>query len=82
MIALNQQTCTGCGSCVKVCPHRVYELYDKKARPAFEERCIECGACQLNCAENAIEITKGTGCIFTIIKEDILKLQPHACGCG
>ncbi len=82
MIALNHNACTGCGACVNVCPHRVLALNNKKARLAFEERCIECGACQLNCRSDTIEVTKGTGCLFTIIKEDILKLTPHACGCG
>jgi NAD-dependent dihydropyrimidine dehydrogenase PreA subunit len=78
MIALNPNACTGCGSCVKVCPHRVLALNNKKARLAFEALCIECGACQLNCQNSAIEVTKGSGCLFTIIKEDILKLEPGA----
>lgn len=75
MIALNQNECTGCGICVSVCPHRVIELHKKRARLAFEERCIECGACQLNCSIEAVQVTKGTGCLFIIIKEDILKLN-------
>ncbi len=82
MIALNQETCKGCGICEKICPHRVIELRDNKAHLAFEERCIECGACQLNCESDAIEVTKGTGCLFIILKEDILKLEPRTCGCG
>ena len=75
MIAVNQETCLGCGICEKICPHRVIELRDEKAHLVFEERCIECGACQLNCASDAIELTKGTGCLFAIIKENILKLE-------
>ena len=48
-----------------------------------EERCIECAACQLNCREDAIVVTKGTGCLVAIIREDILKLEDRAtCGCG
>jgi NAD-dependent dihydropyrimidine dehydrogenase PreA subunit len=82
MIALNQETCIGCGICEKICPHRVVELHDNKAYLAFEERCIECGACQLNCASDAIKVTKGAGCLFIIIKEDILKLEPRTCGYG
>ncbi len=82
MITLDQNACSGCGTCVKICPHRVLELNDKKARLAAEERCIECGACQLNCIDNAIEVTKGTGCLFAIIREDILKLNSASCGCG
>ena len=82
MITLDQNACSGCGTCVKICPHRVLELNNKKARLAVEERCIECGACQLNCQDDAIEVTKGTGCLFAIIREDILKLNSASCGCG
>jgi len=82
MITLDQNACSGCGTCVKICPHRVLELNNNKARLAAEERCIECGACQLNCQDGAIEVTKGTGCLFAIIREDILKLNSAACGCG
>jgi ferredoxin len=76
MITISQKDCTGCGICVNVCPHCVIELHKKKAHLAFEGRCIECGACQLNCSSDAIEVTKGTGCLFIIFKEDILKLKP------
>jgi ferredoxin len=44
----------------------------KKVVMLAEDRCIECGACQLNCYDDAIEVTKGTGCLLVIIKEDIL----------
>ncbi len=83
MITLNQEACTGCGTCVKACPHRVLALVDRKAVLDAEQRCIECAACQLNCHEDAIVVTKGTGCLFAIIREDILKLDTSAsCGCG
>lgn len=82
MIALSQEACTGCGTCVKICPHRVFELQNKKALLAVEARCIECGACQLNCPEAAIQVTKGTGCLVAIIREDILKLNTPVCGCS
>jgi len=82
MIAVQAAACTGCGTCVKVCPHRVLELENKKAVLAAEDRCIECGACQLNCPESAVAVTKGTGCLFAILKEDVLKLSPKNAGCG
>jgi hypothetical protein len=55
------------------------ESAKKSARTAS---LIECGACQLNCAGDAIEVTKGTGCLFVIIKEDILKMDSRECGCA
>ncbi len=84
MITLNAEACTGCGLCVKVCPHRVLELRQKRAELAAEQRCIECAACQLNCHADAIEVTKGTGCLVAIIMEDVLKLKQsgQSCGCG
>ncbi len=81
MIHVDPEACTGCGVCVKVCPHRVLEMKDKKAYLVAEDRCIECGACQLNCHYEAIEVTKGVGCLVAIIKEDILKIKKKGCCC-
>ncbi len=83
MITLTQEACNGCGICVKVCPHRVLAMLDRKAVLDAEQRCIECAACQLNCREDAIVVTKGTGCLVAIIREDILKLENRAArGCA
>jgi len=82
MINFDNDRCTGCSVCVNVCPQGVLELSDKKARITDYESCMECGACQLNCEYAAVEVTKGTGCLFAIIKEDILKIAPKGAGCG
>lgn len=75
MIQLHTDACTGCGTCVKVCPHGVLAMENKKALLVAEERCIECGACQLNCHDDGIVVTKGVGCLFAIIRDDVLKLN-------
>ena len=75
MIQLQSDACTGCGTCAKVCPHGVLRLVAGRAELVAEERCIECGGCQLNCHDGAVVVTKGTGCLVIIVKEDILKLQ-------
>ncbi|MBU1022994.1 4Fe-4S binding protein [bacterium] len=80
MLTLNSEICTGCGICVNVCPHGVFTLAGKKANIEFDNRCIECGACHLNCPVEAIYVTKGTGCLVAIIREDILKTTPQGCG--
>ncbi len=80
MIRIDTERCTGCGTCVLVCPHDVLAIESRKAILPHKERCIECGACQLNCAPGAMRVTKGTGCLVAIIKEDILRLQPQGCG--
>ena len=82
MIEFDKEKCMGCKVCVKVCPHRVISMIEGKAETVNIERCIECGACELNCEFDAIKVTKGTGCLVAIIKEDILKIVPKGCGCG
>lgn len=82
MIKIDKSVCTACATCVSVCPHQVFSVEQKAVRIVNEENCIECGACQLNCTEEAITVTKGTGCVIIIIKEDILGLKPGACACG
>jgi len=52
----------------------------RKAKVVAEEKCIECGACQINCDYGALLVTKGTGCLTAIIKEDILKVEEPGCG--
>ena len=84
MISLSQENCTGCGTCVKVCPHAVLSMRDKKAWLIYEEGCIECGACELNCHDDAIVVPKGVGCLLAIVRDDILGLgdgQATTCGC-
>jgi NAD-dependent dihydropyrimidine dehydrogenase PreA subunit len=82
MIEFNKEKCTGCMVCPKVCPHGVISMIEGKAAPVNIEKCIECGACQLNCEFDAIKVNKGTGCLFAIIKEDILKIKGKGCACG
>lgn len=82
MIHFNKEKCNGCGVCINVCPQSVIQLIENKAELIDYESCMECGACQLNCEFDAIELTKGTGCLFAIVKEDILKTSPKGTGCG
>lgn len=78
MIAVKTDACSGCGDCADVCPHRVLEMQNKKAVIVNEEACIECGACQVNCHDDAMLVTKGTGCLFVIVKQDILGIGASA----
>jgi Fe-S-cluster-containing dehydrogenase component len=54
-------------------------MNSRLAMVVHNERCIECGACELNCTTGAIKVTKGTGCLIVIIKEDILGLKAKCC---
>jgi len=82
MIKFDENKCTGCKVCVGVCPQRVIKMTNDKAKVTDYASCMECGACKLNCQFDAIEVTKGTGCLWAILKEDILKIAPKGTGCG
>lgn len=81
MIKINKEKCIGCSLCMKICPRRVISMHESKAIASDNKSCLECGACSLNCPVNAITLTKGTGCLVAIIKEDILKTVPKGSGC-
>jgi nitroreductase/NAD-dependent dihydropyrimidine dehydrogenase PreA subunit len=46
--------CTGCSTCVEVCPAFVLEMKDKKALVARGDWCIGCGHCGAVCPAGAI----------------------------
>ena len=81
MITLTQEACNACGICVKVCPHRVLAMLGGKAVLDAEERCIECAACQLNCREDAIVVTKGTA-LCVNVRETLRYLEIREEGNG
>ena len=66
-LQLDGKACNGCGMCVIVCPHAVFDIKDRKAVFAYRDACIECGACAINCTENAIQVQTGAGCAAGMI---------------
>jgi NAD-dependent dihydropyrimidine dehydrogenase PreA subunit len=73
------EKCTGCGKCLEVCPHRVFEPYEGKVRIADRDKCMECGACARNCQFEAIEVDGGVGCAAAIIRGFFTGEEP-SCG--
>lgn len=55
-ILIDNDKCTGCGSCVDVCPLGVFEIIDEQSVPANLEDCIVCRACETQCPETAIQV--------------------------
>ncbi len=53
---INTEKCTGCGTCVGVCPAGVLELQGGKAVAVKPEECLGCRACEASCPEGAITV--------------------------
>ena len=68
-LELDQARCIGCGRCLEVCPHQVFEQDGKPVRLADRDACMECGACALNCPVAAIRVDAGVGCATGLINE-------------
>ncbi len=81
-LVLNTDACIGCGMCVDVCPHAVFDVSGQKARITDRDGCMECGACALNCPVDAIRVTPGVGCAAHIIQTRIRSGNLGVCGPG
>jgi NAD-dependent dihydropyrimidine dehydrogenase PreA subunit len=73
--------CIGCRLCIEVCPHNVFIMTGKKAEVVNRDRCIECGACELNCVTGALTVKQGVGCAAAVISGFLKGTEP-SCDCG
>jgi len=82
-LVLDAARCNGCGRCEEVCPHAVFSVVNRKAAIVNREECMECGACRVNCAMNAIAVSSGVGCAAAIIGAMRRgETGSEACSCG
>jgi len=81
-LTLDENKCTGCGMCADVCPHRVFQLENGKARIVDKDRCMECGACMQNCPFDAVEVHAGVGCAGAILMGFFTGKEPTCGGDG
>jgi NAD-dependent dihydropyrimidine dehydrogenase PreA subunit len=79
-LELYPSKCTGCGICMEVCPHHVFELQNRKAVIVNRDACMECGACSRNCAFDAITVQAGVGCAAAVYS-GLIKGGEPTCGC-
>lgn len=80
-LELDREACTGCGTCMTVCPHEVFQLEGKKIQIRDRDACMECGACSTNCSEGALAVEAGVGCAAGIIYGALRGTEP-TCDCG
>lgn len=79
-LKLDIEKCTGCKKCIEVCPRQVLVIRERKAAIADLDACIECGACQKNCAFDAIAVQSGVGCAQAYFNALITGGEP-VCDC-
>lgn len=81
-LEFNPSLCNGCSLCVRVCPHAVFTMADKRAVLTDRGACIECGACALNCAQDAIHVRAGVGCAAGLLGSVLSRSGPTNASCG
>jgi NAD-dependent dihydropyrimidine dehydrogenase PreA subunit len=65
--------------CAIVCPHAVFVLAKGVAAFQHPAECMECGACQLNCPTEAIEVDSGVGCAAAMIRDALTGRKETGC---
>jgi len=80
-LEFDEKLCKGCGMCVIVCPHAVFEMENKRAILADRGACMECGACARNCEQGAIRVRAGVGCAAAVLTGMLSGGEP-SCGCS
>ena len=55
---INQELCTGCGTCADICPMNVFEHDSPRTAPriVYGEECWHCNACVLDCPAKAVSL--------------------------
>ncbi len=53
---VDEEKCTGCGTCADVCPQGVFKIEGGKAKVVNPDACIGCRACEGSCPQGAITV--------------------------
>ena len=51
---IDRERCSGCGICEDICPGDIFRIGDNQPEVNYPEECFHCGACLLDCPEEAI----------------------------
>lgn len=79
-LKFNRDLCNDCRMCTSVCPHAVFERNNGRVSLVAPARCMECGACQVNCPTGAIRVNSGVGCATAMIYAAIMGKKEATCG--
>ena len=78
-LKLDGEKCTGCGTCLSVCPHAVLELTNGRVEIKNRDACMECGACAQNCPTEAVTVQAGVGCAQAVINAALGRSSSSCC---
>lgn len=59
MIAIDEQKCTLCGSCISVCVRRILQKGERAVEVTDQTMCFYCGHCKAVCPADALQFTEG-----------------------
>ncbi len=79
-LKLAAEKCTGCGMCLEVCPHAVFQMNARHVDIRDRDACSECGACSRNCPFGAIAVDAGVGCAAAMINVLLGRTDRPCCG--
>ena len=71
--------CSGCGTCLDVCPHAVLARSNGKISIVERDACMECGACAKNCLTQALKVRTGVGCAAAVINSALGRNSSSCC---
>lgn len=79
-VVLDEQKCKGAGFCEQVCPAHCYDIdQDRRvARMARSDKCVQCGACIIQCPFDALSFHSPAG--DTILPETLRKFKLNLLG--
>ena len=63
---IDEDTCSGCGLCVDLCPTEAISLNSEGVAQRDEESCFGCGVCARSCPEEAISLKEGLRKVFIL----------------
>jgi len=55
--SIDEKKCTGCGVCLKACPHSAISGEKKKVHVIEDAKCEKCGICKEKCKFDAISVS-------------------------